>query len=301
MQDPHIVFARTAFARTAARHAIRALYAEVSLEPKPGLVSLRDSGSHTDMTAATFVRSLFALRHYFCDITAAGMQGVPLATLQALGMRAEARMLRATGGINTHRGVVFALGLLCAAAGRLHASGLALEPRALRQTLHSHWGDALRSHALHVAARVPVSHGQKVVRTYGLRSAVDEAADAMPTLFETTLPALQCALAQGHAPRPARVQALFATMAVLDDTNVVHRGGLEGLAWLKAQSAAFLGAGGVSQNNWIDAARVLHAQCVARRLSPGGAADVLASACWVHAMQSDAAYSRTNAGALEVA
>ncbi|MDP3337407.1 MAG: triphosphoribosyl-dephospho-CoA synthase, partial [Rhodoferax sp.] len=98
--------------------AVRALYAEVALEPKPGLVSFRDCGSHTDMTAQTFMRSLFALRGYFPHMVRAGHTGAPFAALEGLGKNAEARMLTATGGINTHRGAIFGLGLLCASAGR---------------------------------------------------------------------------------------------------------------------------------------------------------------------------------------
>lgn len=288
------------FARLAARHAVRALYAELTLEPKPGLVSLRDNGSHTDMNAATFVRSLFALRHYFPTIARAGASSPPLPVLQALGLAAEARMLQATGGVNTHRGAVFALGLLCAASGRLYAQGLALTPSAVRHTLHASWGDALRAQAIANAARAPVSHGQRAARTYGLRNALDEAADAFPTLFETTLPALQAALHQGHPARAARVQALFATMAVLDDTNVAHRGGREGLDRLKAAAAAFVRGGGVARHGWLEQARALHAQCVAQRLSPGGAADLLACACWLHSMQQAAVVvEHGTAGALE--
>lgn len=274
-----------AFVRLAARHAVQALYAEVTLEPKPGLVSLRDNGSHTDMNAATFVRSLFALRHYFPAITRAGMDGMPLAGLQSLGIAAEARMLQATRGVNTHRGVVFALGLLCAAAGRLYRDGYLPTPHGLRACLRAHWADALRQTAAQAALRSPLSHGQRAARAYGLRSALDEAADAFPTLFDTTLPALQRALAAGHGLRAARVQALMATVAVLDDTNLAHRGGRAGLDWLRDRAASFVEAKGVSQADWLVQLRALHAQCVARRLSPGGAADMLACACWVHAMQ----------------
>ena len=57
------------------RAAIRALYAELALHPKPGLVSPLDSGSHDDMDMTTFMRSLFALRGYYRDIAAAGARG----------------------------------------------------------------------------------------------------------------------------------------------------------------------------------------------------------------------------------
>jgi triphosphoribosyl-dephospho-CoA synthase len=98
-----------------ARLAVRSLYHELALYPKPGLVSLRDNGAHRDMDAATFVRSLFSLRGYFATIAAAGMRDAGLAELQQLGIAAESRMLQATRGINTHRGAIFTLGLLAAA------------------------------------------------------------------------------------------------------------------------------------------------------------------------------------------
>lgn len=263
------------------RAAVRALYAEISLEPKPGLVSFRDSGSHLDMDGSTFLRSLFALRGYFSRVAQAGAQGASFAVLQTLGKAAEARMFAATGGINTHRGAVFGLGLLCASAGRLQAQRLSLTPLHLRAVLLSTWGETLaeRARSMHVAA--PTSNGQRVAQRFGLRSAGDEAAQAFPTLFDTTLPALQTALAGGATDRAARVQALFATMAVLDDTNVVHRGGVEGLRFVQLSARRFIEMGGVRQEDWLVQAREVHADFVRRRLSPGGAADVLASACWV--------------------
>jgi triphosphoribosyl-dephospho-CoA synthase len=273
-------------AHTLARAAVRALYVEVALEPKPGLVSLRDNGSHTDMDAATFVRSLFALRHYFAHIAQAGARGADLPDLQSLGLAAEARMLAATGDVNTHRGAVFGLGLLCAAAGRVVALGQAPGAALVRSALQSYWGDALAARALAARLTVPISHGQKAAQAHGLRSALDEAALGFPTVFEVALPALQAALAAGLGERAARVQALFATMAVLDDTNLVHRGGIAGLRWMQAQARGFVAAGGVQQPDWLAQARALHLAAVQRRLSPGGSADVLASACWLSAIES---------------
>lgn len=264
--------------------AVRALYAEVALEPKPGLVSFRDCGSHTDMNAQTFLRSLFALRHYFPRMVGAGHVGAPFAVLQALGQNAEVRMLTATRGVNTHRGAIFGLGLLCASAGQVLAQGLTLTPQHLRVVLMSLWGDALAQRAWLARLAVPASNGQRAARRFGLRSAGDEAAQAFPVLFDVTLPALQAALQAGAGERAARVQALFATMAVLDDTNCVHRGGIDGLRFVHFCARQFLQAGGVIQADWLQHARAIHAAFVARRLSPGGAADVLASACWVQSV-----------------
>ncbi|WP_428424604.1 triphosphoribosyl-dephospho-CoA synthase MdcB [Methylibium sp.] len=257
------------------RAATGALYDELALDPKPGLVSFVDTGSHTDMDAGSFMRSLFALRHYFARIAVAGAASAPFAELQALGVAAEARMLRATGGINTHRGAVFTLGLLCAAAGRLMAAGAVLTPQAVRHTLLMHWGDALRERSRHAAA----SNGQRAARSCGLRPVGEEAALGFPVLFEIALPALRAARSGGLDDRRARLQALFDIMSVLDDTNLAHRGGLAGLRFARQMAREFLHAGGAGRPDGLAHARAIHAAFVSRRLSPGGAADLLAAAC----------------------
>ncbi len=261
-----------------ARLAVRSLYAELSLYPKPGLVSLVDNGSHRDMTAATFMRSMFTLRHYFARITQAGADNASFSTLAALGLEAESRMLRATAGINTHRGAIFGLGLLCASLGACHAAGLSASPANLRALLVSRWGAALAAHARPPSAD---SHGTQVTARYAVGGARQEAALGMPAVFDLALPALRQALAAGRGPRRARVDALFALMAHISDTNVYHRGGADGAATVRRHARDFLAAGGTAAPDWEARARHCHRVFVAHRLSPGGAADLLAAACLV--------------------
>ena len=257
------------------RAAVVALYDELALAPKPGLVSFVDSGSHHDMHAGTLLRSLFSLRHYFPTIAAAGAMDESFGELQRLGIAAEARMLAATGGVNTHRGAIFTLGLLCAASGRQLAQGGALAPEALRGTLLRHWGGELEQ----LSRRPRRSHGRDAASRHGLRPAAVEAASGFPVLFDVALPALRRARSLG--PRLARLQTLFELMAVLDDTNLAHRGGLAGLRWAQQQARAFLADGGAAQPDAVDRAQSLHGEFVQRHLSPGGAADLLAAACWL--------------------
>lgn len=257
------------------RAATTALYDELRLDPKPGLVSFVDTGSHTDMNGQTFMRSLFALRHYFARIAAAGAHSAPFAALQTLGVAAEARMLRATAGINTHRGAIFTLGLLCASAGALVAQGSPLTPHAVRAALLERWGADLRHRCQHAAA----SNGQRAAHRYRLRSAGEEAMLGFPALFDITLPALRQARMRGLDVRRARLDALFHAVAVLADTNLAHRGGLPGLRFAQASARAFLDAGGAGAPDGVAQAQAIHRAFVARRLSPGGAADMLAAAC----------------------
>jgi len=263
-----------AHAQRIGRAAIAALYDELALAPKPGLVSFVDAGSHTDMDAGTFMRSLFALRHCFPRMAMLGAARAPFAALEALGVAAEARMLAATGGINTHRGAVFTLGLLSASAGLVQGRCNATH---LREALMSTWGEALDARRRGTSA----SNGRRAAQAHGLRSAGDEAALGFPIVFEHAVPALMRARQQGLDDRCARLQTLFEIIAVLDDTNLAHRGGLAGLRFAQSQARAFLDAGGAARPNALMHAQSIHQAFVARRLSPGGAADVLAAAGFI--------------------
>jgi len=263
------------------RAAIASLYDELALAPKPGLVSFADAGSHEDMDASTFLRSLFALRHYFVRIAAQGAVSPSFAPLEALGIEAERRMSRATGGVNTHRGAIFTLGLLCAAAGAAHAGGLPRHAASLRQVLLARWGEALAARARHPRD----THGARVARAYGLASASEEAARGLPTLFEHVLPALREARRAGAGDRAAKLHALFTAMAHVADTNLVHRGGLPALCEARRLAREFLAEGGGLHALAAARAARVHAIFVARRWSPGGAADLLAAACLVERME----------------
>lgn len=267
--------------------AVRGLYAELVLYPKPGLVSLVDCGSHQDMTAATFLRSLFSLRHYFIRITEAGMIHAPFSALKHLGIAAEVRMLAATGGVNTHRGAIFSLGMLCAAIGHCRAHCISLSARAIRTALLTQWGNALAGHMQSTAINSSLSHGLQVAARHAASGAREEAALGLPSVFEVALPALEQALEEGRSAVCAQIDAFFALMAHVSDTNVYHRGGVAGAAMVRNLAQQFLTLGGTAHPEWKRHALDCHLAFVRRRLSPGGAADLLAATCLVHAVISD--------------
>jgi triphosphoribosyl-dephospho-CoA synthase len=262
------------------RLAIRALLAELMLHPKPGLVSPVDNGAHEDMNPTTFVRSLLALRGYFMTIAEAGAREASFDDLQTLGIEAERRMLAATGGINTHRGAIFCLGFLAAAAGWRQARGLTLDGENLGQTILHFWGDGVAQ----AGRAAPESHGARAIRLHGARGAREELLAGLPTLLGVAVPALRETLRETRCAERAAIQCLFAIMAQLQDTNLLHRGGPEGLAFVQNASRRFLDAGGVQARDWRQRALDLHGDCVALHLSPGGAADCLAAAWFVHGL-----------------
>ncbi|MFZ6638218.1 triphosphoribosyl-dephospho-CoA synthase MdcB [Undibacterium sp. TC4M20W] len=268
-------------AQQIARIAVRSLYAELVLYPKPGLVSLRDNGSHTDMDAACFMRSLFSLRHYFRDIAFAGAIGAEFEVLRQLGMAAEQRMLKATRGINTHRGAIFALGMLSAAAGYCLSRDGVMTAVTLRQALISQWGQALSVHSAPEDTQ-HLSHGLQAAKRYAASGAREEAALGFPSIFELALPRLQQSLKDDRSLHLAQVDCFFTLMAHISDTNLYHRGGIAGIAYAKDTAQKFLDHGGTANPQWLIIAENCHREFIARRLSPGGAADMLAATCFVH-------------------
>ena len=273
--------AARAMALHIARLIIRSLHWELTLYPKPGLVSRRDNGAHDDMDAGTFLRSLFSLRHYFAEIALAGWKAAPMNELRHIGIAAEVRMLAATNGINTHRGAIFTLGLLAAAAGRASCEEPNFADDTLREVLTKHW----RRDLLLAPVSTPLSHGQKVAAQYGVSGARDEAVRGFPAVFEIALPALRHAFAQGVDAERAGIHAFFTLLANVIDTNVLYRGGSIALADLQRRANHFLNDGSVFTADWFERAEALHEHCSQQCISPGGCADLLAAAWFVHQLQ----------------
>ncbi|MFI8719003.1 triphosphoribosyl-dephospho-CoA synthase MdcB [Stenotrophomonas sp. NPDC077464] len=252
------------------RLAMASLHAELALSPKPGLVTPFDPGSHADMDAGTFLRSLFALRHYYRHIAQAGAAAAPFARLRGLGIDAEAAMLRATGGINTHRGAIFNLGLLVAAAAACRRVEAAPSGEQVCVAVQG-WADALQAAPLD-----PTSPGQRARAQHGIAGVRELAAAGYPVLRTHALPALRAALAAGLPREAALCHTLMTLVAALEDVNLLHRGGADGLRWARAQAAVFMAHGGAFAPDWRTHLQRLGDAFVARRLSPGGSADLLA-------------------------
>ena len=273
--DPSATFAPERIAEL----ACDALLLELRTYPKPGLVSHVDRGSHADMDAATFEVSVAAIQPFFRLLAEAGAEGAEMGALRPIGLDAEAAMMRATSGINTHRGAIFGLGLLCAAAGARTTA----DRRPLGTSVALRWGPAI--------ARGPIplhSHGGDALRQYGAGGARAEAAAGFPALYRVGLPALR----HGRRLLPndaeaSRVQCLFALMATVEDTNLLHRGGASGAHFARDAAVSFLAAGGIARSGWHAQAIALHEAFVARRLSAGGCADLLAMSLFVDAVEAE--------------
>jgi triphosphoribosyl-dephospho-CoA synthase len=263
--------------------AVSALIEEAELTPKPGLVDRRGSGAHDDLDLGRLRRSAYALQDGFAEIARVALDAMPSLRLREeigrIGRDMERRMLAATGGANAHRGAIWALGLLVAAAAQ-------------RRSERSAVGLAT---AAGVLARLPdrfapctLSHGEQVRLRFGAAGARGEAQAAFPHAIRVGLPTLRAARDRGAPEDCARLDALMAIMASLDDTCLLHRGGRAALEDAKSGALAVLAAGGAASPSGLQRLHRLHAELMALWASPGGSADLLSVTLFLDRLASGA-------------
>ncbi|UST74120.1 triphosphoribosyl-dephospho-CoA synthase [Pseudomonas siliginis] len=258
--------------------AVDALIDEADLSPKPALVDRRGNGAHTDLDLGLMHASALALWPAFKEMAEAALEigevGLPLReAIGRIGREGEQAMLTTTQGVNTHRGAIWALGLLVTAA--------ALQPKSI----------ALCAARLALLddryAPTPLSHGAKVAQRYGARGAREEAQLGFPSVLQRGLPQLHKSRANGHGEQNARLDALLAIMTELADTCVLYRAGEPGLYAMQAGAQAVLDAGGSASLSGRRRLHELDQQLIALNASPGGAADLLAATLLLDRIERD--------------
>ncbi len=262
--------------------AYQAMLAEVNLTPKPGLVDRINCGAHKDMALLDFYHSADAIAPWLprfiehgihhCDVHGQ----MALNGLRPLGKACENSMFNATGGVNTHKGSVFSLGLVCCALGRLKARIEPINAEAICQEV-ANLCCGLTERELR-QSNPQQTAGQRLYYHHGLTGARGEAESGFATVLTHALPAYQRLLAKGAQPDHALLHTLLILMSVNRDTNVVSRGGMAGLQWLQHQANEILSSlspAGMREPLSLWRVRIFDAQCIARNLSPGGSADLL--------------------------
>lgn len=258
----------------------QALLKEVELTPKPGLVDRLNNGAHRDMDLTTFYASIEAIAPWFpifYDLGASTRALSPealLAHIRPAGRACEEAMLRATCGVNTHKGSVFSMGVLCAAAGRL-SNAMELPDRERLCTEVARICFQLVDTEL-VYVQHPSTAGEMLFQAYGLTGARGEAASGFRTVRARSLPAYERIRALGGSEEETLLEALLHLLAVNPDTNLVHRGGLAGLAYVQAKAVSLIADGGIGSRYFEARMRDFDTDLIERNLSPGGSADLLA-------------------------
>lgn len=279
-----------------ARLAVGSLLKEAAVHPKPGLVTPLDNGSHADMDFQNFIDSAMALLPCFLNCASIGLETLELGAEDVLGLlrvtgrQGEWEMLRATGGVNTHKGAIFLLGLLCAAAGRLAAQERESTPRALALTASSFVRGIVGRELADLTLERCRTAGERAFVLYGLEGVRGEAERGFPTALRA---AGRMRELERHGTLSFRERAAHVLIHIVSenaDCNLVARGGLDAMLNVQAEAKEILQAGGMLTPSGRAGIAEMERRLVSRNLSPGGSADILSAALFLegaHACRTD--------------
>ena len=253
--------------------AYQALVQEVRTTPKPGLVDEHNNGSHRDMDLPLFLKSAAALQPYFYEAAQIGQETLSptdrFIKLRCAGIRADKAMLAATNGVNTHKGAIFTMGLLCAAASHkdIFAQCAAMTEGIVTKDFSG------------ITEETAKTAGQKLYVRHGITGIRGQAEAGFPAVKEVGLPLLRQALAAGLSLNDAGCAALLHILCAAEDTNMIARSDLATARSAAAQIAAVL------QDTPYPSPAVLEQldrEFIKKNLSPGGSADLLAATYFLH-------------------
>ena len=270
-------------ARDIARLAQQSLLYEVCTTPKPGLVDCDNSGSHRDMDIFTFMSSSAALFPYFETCARIGLETAELpapevfSRLRLPGKLAEQAMRQATGGVNTHKGAIFSLGILCAAAGRLQQEQRT--PEATCSEAAAMAKGITAKDFMDITPENALTAGQKLYAKYGITGVRGQAEAGFPAVLEAGIPTLKAGLQKGLSLNDAGCAALLHLMAAATDTNLIHRSDPDTQKAVTEQISHLLQETPFPRREVL---ATLDAAFIRQNLSPGGTADLLAITYFLH-------------------
>lgn len=260
--------------------ASMALQAELDTTPKPGLVDRNDNGAHRDMDHALMQRSIQALHPYFVRLAQLGFTDKQPChdEIVNIGIEAEREMFKVTGGVNTHKGALFSIGLAAVAlAGEAFCRITQAEGCGTMayDDVNSKQIQSLSNSIASLARLFPDTngtHGSKAKANNILKGALDNAREGYTQLFKAWLPFYIDRIAEGD--NYALHKTLLRIMCDLDDTNIVYRTSMETMQEVKTEARQMLDA---SRNivNFEAALQAMNTDYIHRNISPGGSADML--------------------------
>jgi holo-ACP synthase/triphosphoribosyl-dephospho-CoA synthase len=310
LQEKTGVLIREAVAYAASMAAYEAMVSEVVTTPKAGLVDRNNNGANDDMDIPLFLKSAETLAPYFYSMAylaadpalnesghgegcgesenincadCPSHEGCSLdrsaslmTRLTILGVEAEARMKEATGGVNTHKGAIFCLGLLVTAFARLTALEKGRSPL-----------DILEEVKRQAALRPEPGRGTNgfIARERFGASAPESAAFGADAQARAGFPAAAEAYRRmlgfklmGFDENDSSALSLIGIMAELYDTNAYSRAGSEGAEFVRERAKEIAG---LPLSKRLAAVMDFDRELIARNINCGGAADMLAAAIFL--------------------
>lgn len=264
--------------------AVKALLYEVGVTPKPGLVDRANAGAHRDMDIFTFFGSTAVLQPYFTQCAKIGMesQAMPATeTFQKIrqaGMLAEGEMLRQTQGVNTHKGAIFSMGILCAAAGRLVGQCPLDDKKLLAECAAIAQGITQRD-LQNINPQTAQTAGERLYAAHGITGIRGQAEAGFPAVMAYGLPTLRRGLELDLGIDRAGAAAMLTILAHTDDTNLIARSNRETQQAVAREISRLLEDTPYPLKETLED---LDRAFIRANLSPGGSADLLALTWLLH-------------------
>lgn len=267
-------------------YAVDALKLEARTTPKPGLVDTNNNGSHTDMNLDMLIKSAECLLPYFSKSASIG-SGYNIDKifkhLQVEGIKAEETMLKNTNNVNTHKGAIFSLGVLCASASYCINNSIydINEICNTASTISKGYINGYFS-----SLKEAKSYGEKLYIESGLRGIRGELADGFPSI--KSIFALFNEEAKQLSKEKAGVRALIRLLTNVYDTTLIKRGGITAITFAKEQANTII------QNNFqTEDILLLDSTMIDKNLTCGGCADLLACIYFLHSIFLNVQYLKT--------
>lgn len=263
-----------------AQLATKALIKEVCLSPKPGLVDMNNSGAHRDMDFQTFVQSIKAISVWFERFYQYGKASALqdnqqfLAGIRPIGIECEQAMYQATNQVNTHKGGIFAFGLLLGAIGKLEQLGLTINTQNICDQVSAICQGIVTNELKQNNSTRSI--GEKLFKLHNLPGARGEAESGYATVRTISLPIYRAMKHNGYNEETCLLQVMLHLLAYNQDTNLVSRGGLDGLTFAQQEARKLIEQGGITDANGLERLNQLDEEFIKRNLSPGGTADLIA-------------------------
>jgi len=261
-----------------AKLARDALLEEVDTTPKPGLVDKNNNGSHTDMDRGTFYRSAEALFPYFELMEYTGkdsrrMVGELFPLIRKIGIQAEKAMFKATGGVNTHKGILFSMGIVVTATSFCETHQEKLTIKSICDVVKEMCHDTLQAEFSTMEGN---THGEKLWRNMHVKGIRGEVMEGFPSVREVALAHYHEGKNKCMPRNQILVNTLLSLMTTVEDSNVLYRNGREGSDYVRAKAMEALVLGGAYTQEGTGFLAWLDNDFIQRNIRPGGSADLLA-------------------------
>lgn len=277
------------WANQLAVYAQQAVLYEAILFPKPGLVDPVNHGAHDDMDIYTFMNSSSSLYYGFYQFALQGIlwKDPPkklFYKIRPIGIELERQMLRETQNINTHKGIIFSMGIFLAATGLILQKYLDRfidfpifkkeDTDKIFANIKKMTKGLIQEDFKDIYKKSSLTHGERLYLKYGFTGIRGEAEAAYPFIQNQIMLRMRSQNKKGSL-KFRLLEILFLFMSTVDDSNVIHRGGIEALELVKREARKFIKEGGLVQENSLGKIEKINDLFVEKHISPGGSADLL--------------------------